>query len=73
MTCVDSLRICLSSDEGVCDESTNKNLIQLVYQNIINEIERIEKSDQSIQEDLKYSESKKTVWSSIIIISIINN
>jgi hypothetical protein len=33
----------------------------LVYQNIIQEIEKIEKSDHQIQEELKISESKKTV------------
>jgi hypothetical protein len=27
LTCVDSLRICLSSDEGVCDDIMNKKLI----------------------------------------------
>ena len=27
LTCVDSLRICLSSDDGVCDDIMNKKLI----------------------------------------------
>ena len=45
VTCIDSLRICLSSDDGVCDEFNNRELIQSVYKNIISEIERVEKSD----------------------------
>ena len=44
ITCVDSLRICLCSDEGVCDDILNKKMTQLIYKNIIDEIERVEKS-----------------------------
>jgi len=35
------VRISCTSDENVCDEETNKRMVNMMYSNILDEIERI--------------------------------
>ena len=45
-----------TSDEIVCDSKTNKRLLEMIYNNILNEIERVNKI---IEEK---AETKKERW-----------